>query len=146
VTWSATLKIEPETLQVNGASATGAIWMDFNGEPFPADGWNDLIVVVTGWWVGALLRLVSGERSRENVPFMDGPYSVEVSIDPSRMLRFRGLRSGRQTASCEELARDFIPALIAQSRALLYACRQQGFCSKDVEELQFQLKLLEGGA
>ena len=146
--WNSTLVIEPETLRVNEAgSATGNIWLDLNGKAFPADDWNDFIVVVTGWWVAALLRLVSGERTRENVPFMDGPYSVEVTLDPSGILRFKALRDigdrKNEIASGDEPAEDFILALISQSRALLHACRVQGFSSKDVEALQIRVDALK---
>ncbi|MCG8419070.1 MAG: hypothetical protein MJE77_14135, partial [Proteobacteria bacterium] len=35
-------------------SITGDLYFDFDGFPFPAERWNDFVVVIIAWWLAAL--------------------------------------------------------------------------------------------
>jgi hypothetical protein len=127
-------------------SATGNIWLDVGGCKFPAEGWNDFVVVVLGWWANALLRLLRSDSANETVNFMDGPYTVEVSMTSAGMLRFRALEGiGRhiEKSSGDALPIAFVESLILQSHEVISACRRQGWWSKDAEYLASSLELLQ---
>jgi hypothetical protein len=139
------LIIEVNSLKLPSAgSATGMISLAISGMKFPA-GWNDFVVVLMSWWVQALLRLVRGESSHEIVPFMDGPYAVEVEMAPAGKLSLRALQGpdrNSEVASGERNAISFIQELIAQSVQLLEACRRQNWWSNDAEILESSLEAL----
>ena len=141
------LKVDVSTVTApRDRSATGNLWLDVGGCKFPAEGWNDLVVVVLGWWVNAVLRLLSNDSSCEVVNFMDGPYTVRVSMTSAEMLEFRALAGiGRdiEKAKGEALPNAFAESLISQSHEVISACRRQGWWSRDAEDLASSLGLLQ---
>jgi hypothetical protein len=141
------LIVDTETLKFNGVGLpTGNIWLEIDGKPFPMRCWNDFIVVLLGWWTGALLKLIRGESVSEDVGFMDGPYTVEVAAISSEMFRLRALQGEDRTdeiCAGEVVAKDFIQKVILQARDVLNACQQNVYRSKDVEILEVALKNLE---
>ncbi len=123
--------------------ATAGIWLTSNGSHFPMTGWNDFIVVVLGWWVAAVLRLLQNDSASERIHFMDGPYAVEISRMSSgrfQLRMFAGPNGGREVAVGEAKAREFISELSIQSRKLLDECRLQGWWSPDADELKSRLQ------
>ena len=96
-------------------SATGNIWLVIGGCEFPALQWNDFVVVILGWWVESLLRLLRNSSTKETVNFMDGPYVVEVSRTPSGGLHLRALEGSNRSierASGEALIDDSVSHLL----------------------------------
>ena len=85
----------------------------------------------------ALLRLIRGTSAHETVPFMDGPYMVELTVISPGILGFRGIdRTGKdEDVTSEGTIAPFVLALAFQSREVLNACRQQAW-SKDAEFLE----------
>lgn len=140
------LIIEPASVVARpGKSATGNIWLKLEGCDFPARGWNDFIVVLMGWWANALLRLVRGDCTHEIIPFMDGPYAVEVIMSSPGMLRFQAVQGQDRNMAIafgEQSVDDFIKALIFQGQEVLDACRRQSWWSKDAEILETALDAL----
>jgi hypothetical protein len=131
-------------VRINGP-ATGNIWLELDSYYFPANGWNDFVVVVLGWWANALLRLIRGISTRETVHFMEGPYVVEVTLCPSGSFRFRALRDGGRNVEMgigESPAFAFIVGLVSQGREVLGACKQADWWSKDAEGLEVALESL----
>ncbi len=127
-------------------SAIGNIWLDVEGYKFPAEDWNDFVVVVLGWWANAMLRLLRNDSANETVNFMDGPYAVEVSITSAGMLRFRALEGiGRhiEKATGEAPPIAFVESLISQSREVISACRHQGWWSRDADYLVSSLESVQ---
>ena len=61
------------------SNVTGPIWLDIDGVSFPSKNWTDFPVIVLGWWLSNLRPLVEGSVDKVECPFMDGPYSLEVS-------------------------------------------------------------------
>lgn len=129
-----------------GGPATAGIWLEVDGREFPSRGWNDFAVVVLGWWVAAVLRLLDGESTRETVHFMDGPYAVEVTQPFSSRLRFRGLGGASRRDEVvvgEGRAAPFLDSLLSASRTMLDLCRAQGWWSPDAQELKDSSEALE---
>ena len=116
--------------------------MEIDKCQFPMDGWDDFVVVILGWWVVALLRLLRGDSERETVPFMEGPYAVELEITEGGILCISTMDQSKRTAeslvgSCGVL--DSIAGIISQSQAVLDACRRQSWWSTDAETLESSL-------
>lgn len=133
----------------HGESATGNIWLKLDGYHFPGSGWNDFMVVLMGWWANALLRQVRGLSTQEIIPFMDGPYAVEVTMVSPGVLRFRALQGenrNTEVAAGEGSAEAFIDSLTLQGREVLDACRRQSWWSKDADVLESALQALTKGS
>jgi hypothetical protein len=137
---------EVESVQARPTGpVTGNIWLEINGNSFPKYRWNDFVVVVLGWWASALLKLVRGSSTQEMVPFMEGPFAVELIMTPSGMLLFRALQRvdrNIEVATGEKPAASFVVAFILQSREILETCRQQECLSEDTEKLKSALDAL----
>lgn len=136
-------QVESLKTRPNG-SATGRIWLEFGGHAFPSSRWDDFVVVVLGWWVEAILRVIQKNDSVV-VNFMDGPYSVEIYRDAFNTLFFNALNSsnfngGPYVGSAD--LNSFAADLIFQSQKILTACRQQNWWSNDAEMLNINLELL----
>jgi hypothetical protein len=143
----AALIVEPNSVKTRkGGPATGNIWLEINGAGFPKQHWNDFVVVLLGWWVNALLRLIHGARASQEVHFMEGPYAVELTKAASGTLQLRAFECATPTkeiAAGEVAIGPFITGLIAQSRELLDVCRELAWWSKDADELESSLNHLE---
>ena len=125
---------------------TAGIWLVTGDTEFPMVGWSDFAVVILGWWMAALLRLLRNESRTERVHFMDGPYAVEISRTALGTLHFRmlaGRSGGHQVATGEAEIRKFICELTAQSQKLLDECKVHGWWSADADELTLHLKNLD---
>ncbi len=126
--------------------ATAGIWLTSNGSHFPMIGWNDFVVVVLGWWVAAVLRLLHNDSASERIHFMDGPYAVEISrMPPGRfqLRMFAGPNGGHEVAVGEAEVRQLVTELSVQSRKLLDQCTLRGWWSPDAEELKSQLQNMD---
>lgn len=138
---------EVSSLRVRaGGPATANMWLLMDGREFPAPHWNDFVVVVLGWWAEAILSLVRSTSSHETVPFMDGPYSVEVSKTSTGLLRFRALEGVGRTneiAVSDGQVIPFVLELISQSRNILAECKRQAWWTTDAEKLESSVAVLE---
>jgi hypothetical protein len=118
--------------------AIAGIWLVSADSAFPRVGWNDFVVVVLGWWSAAILRLLANNSGKERVPFMEGPYAVEVSKAQSGKLQLRmfaGPSGGSEVAAGEADIKLFVRELATQSRKLLDECRLREWWSRDAETL-----------
>ncbi|MBX9399963.1 hypothetical protein K4L06_01470 [Lysobacter sp. BMK333-48F3] len=126
--------------------ALGCIYISMDGTDFPSSDWSDFVVVVLRWWLRAVYNLTVGGRKREIVNFMDGPYSVEIEKEADGILRFRALTGdGRRNvfAEAEADAASFAGDLLKRAKAVLAACRESGWTSPDLDELQNSADALE---
>jgi hypothetical protein len=127
-----------------GGPANGQIWLEINHSQFPMHGWDDFVVVVMSWWAASMLRLLRGSR-KERVHFMDGPYTVEITKLHGQ-LQFRALEGAyrsKEVAVGEISAGTFIAQMNAEARAVLAACKSQGWWSNDAEQLKGSIEALE---
>jgi hypothetical protein len=102
------LSVRPE------GSAIGGIWLVTGFDEFPRCRWYDFVVVVLSWWSAAILRLLRNNSKVEHVPFMEGPYAVEVSKAQSGKLQLRmfaGPSGGREVAEGEADIKRFASVL-----------------------------------
>jgi hypothetical protein len=131
------------TLEVRPSGpATGGIWLVTESGAFPAAGWNDFIVVILSWWAGALLKTLRSNGDRVRVPFMDGPYAVDVAMSGG-MLNLRLITRDREVGTAEAALHSFVSSLTSQSRKVLHACRSLEWWSADADTLESLLTDLE---
>jgi len=131
--------VQPETLLPGSAGpATANIWLESGSIGVPAVGWNDFAIVVLGWWSDALLRLIRGVSSREEVRFMDGPYSVLLdSVGSDRWkLTYVDRTSGHRARDIGVADLGLAESITVAGRGLLEACRAQRLWSDDATRLE----------
>ncbi|MFZ6648904.1 hypothetical protein ACO0LO_24480 [Undibacterium sp. TJN25] len=58
---------------------TGGLWVSTKNKDFPAEGWNDFVVIILSWWLQELRTLSLRESNSVFLRFMDGPYHIAVS-------------------------------------------------------------------
>ncbi|WP_363798249.1 hypothetical protein ABU614_00635 [Lysobacter firmicutimachus] len=127
-------------------AARGRLHISLGGADFQSSDWSDFVVVVLGWWLRAVYNLTGGDRKREIVNFMDGPYSVEIEKEADGILRFRALTGdGRRNVVVEAVrdAASFACDLLKTTKAVVTACKENGWTSLDLDELQSAVGALE---
>lgn len=134
------LKVRPQ------GPAIAGMWFLTGHAEFPMAGWSDFVVVVLGWWLAAILRLMHNESRSERVNFMDGPYAIEVCKAQHGKLRltmFAGPSGGREVAVGEADGKHFMSDLVTQARKVLNECKLRDWWSSDAEALESHLETLE---
>ena len=120
------LVTDPATLRSSGVGpVSGELWLSVDGVPFPAAGWNDLVLVVLKAWAESLLSLRGTIDTSATVHFMEGPYVVELSNAPNGLIRSAGRRA-RPPANLER--RD--PAIDARRQRGCRGLRPAGRLSR----------------
>ena len=60
----------------------GPIWIDCpEFGPFPAEGWDDILIPILTAWIHALVSLVQENGRTATVHFMDGPFRVALKLE-----------------------------------------------------------------
>lgn len=128
--------------QSKKGSITGVVFFDFGDVLFPDDRWNDFVVVVVTWWLGALERLERGIDREVVFQFMDGPYSINLTRQDANDALLRCIEDRSHGGILHEERVD-LPTLAAQvrrlARQIVSACRRSGFESSDVDTLKRHL-------
>ena len=130
--------IDPNTLTSNDPGvATGTLWVAIGGTEFPAEGWNDFVVVILEAWASALLRLAQGASTTELVHFMDGPFELSMAATESGNIELvarerDGAERARSTVALATLAQN----LSGSAEKILGACRERSIWSVDAERLK----------
>ena len=125
---------------------TGTLYFKLGDRCFPDAAWSDFVVVVLEWWCSALQRLHQGESGPIAVPFMDGPYRVEIEALADERLDVTLARSGARHD--QEIDRSMVGrnhlthSVILAARATLRQCKQRGWTSEDIEALSDSLDAL----
>lgn len=133
--------VKPSTFEVSQSSAlTGQIWMQLGDEAFPEAGWNDLALVIVGWWCQAVSGLPAKTGSECDLRFMDGAFLVAVTRETDGRLCLTARAAGRVVTSVggctEELLRQ---QLVAAGEVVLQYCEQHSLINDDVRTLQREL-------
>ena len=133
-----------------GRSASGTVYADIcfdvDDHYFPGKNWSDFAVVISSWWCGAALRLLSGKSEHEELRFMEGPLAADVFSVGDHHWRIRCIeeRLARRVPQCEEDidAVSFVKSLLDSADVLLRMCRERKWWDKDAETLQSNVDLL----
>jgi hypothetical protein len=134
------VEIDPATIEkADSGSITGFIWLQMDDDAFPEQGWNDCVVVVLGWWTNEAAALVAGTKTRGELLFMDGPFSVAIAVQSEgwklecnrRRLNDTVLEHRATTA-----AADVAAALVRGADTVLEHCEKKAWSSSDIDDLR----------
>src|SRR4051794_37491721 len=100
--------IDPTTFRLSSLGpSTGELWVSVGDYAFPAERWNDFVVVILEAWASASLRLAKGSTAVERVHFMDGPYELEMTPRAhDASVRLRAIERRRIERACTTIDRS----------------------------------------
>jgi hypothetical protein len=137
------LVVDTSTLhRSDHGNVTCIVYFEIDGEPCPDRAWDDFAVTVLGWWCAAAARMARGFSRRERLAFMDGPWRLELDIEPDGSLRGRGMRDSRVrtfgSGDTTELAQSILTGATRVARAI----RREGWESAELEGLEDGIETL----
>jgi hypothetical protein len=115
-------------------SITGPVFLRFEGGAYPGEGWNDFPVVILGWWLEGIARLITGESESFSGRFMDGPYEFTVRrlTTQKAEISWRSSHAPPRTIDVPVL----LQSMAAAGASVVLTCRTNGWQSADVETLE----------
>ena len=129
---------------------TGEVYFAVSSENFffPEENWNDFIVIVLTWWHHSLIRIKHSQpKITEELIFMDGSFSVEVTKinDELAALAFihEKLSSTEIEHTCTVNISQMIESLLQSTNELLKVIHQNHWQSEEIEELEKVYEILK---
>ena len=119
----------------NRGAITGGLHCDLDGTSFPDAQWNDLVVVVLGWWIRVLISTVQDEAIFR---FMDGPFWIRLNPSLENLSSEVSLEAGDNNGSIQfgSAAREEIGVQLAlAAEKVLGKCAEHQWKSDDVDVL-----------
>jgi hypothetical protein len=133
-----------------GRSQAGLVWarlyLDFGDRAFPDPQWTDFVVVVLTWWVNALTALLRGTSQRQEVMFMEGPFTVVIDVTASGAWRLTCVERGLRRVTREQGAiepKELLSSAASCADMALALCQANGWWSSDAEALESGLRELK---
>jgi hypothetical protein len=128
---------EPSSLTRSAmGSITGQIFLRGSAASFPEEGWSDFPVVILGWWIQGLGALANRKTGTFQGMFMDGPYAFVVQRFPGRSDEISWGRTGAESPVGIVDAGAMLASAVAAARAVVTACRVQGWAGPDLDSLE----------
>lgn len=127
--------VSPLAAAVLPRPGPGVLYLELDGDFFPAKNWSDRVLPVLGWWMENALALSYPGASIRNV-FMDGPYvftTTRVSEEDQLVVSLYG-RSGEPLGDRSIQYSRYLASLRGAAKTVLQQARQLGF--KDSEDLR----------
>jgi hypothetical protein len=125
-----------------GQAGSGLVWAEItlqvDGEYFPDPEWTDFIVVVLGWWCGALVEILRGAQGPIDVHFMEGPYLAELRQLSGQSLRLTLVEDAVTRRVVREDDVDLAPlvqSVLSAADQILTECEQREWWSADETNL-----------
>ena len=118
----------------------GKIWHEFDGQQFPAWGWNDMVVP----YLTALAQGVrdASDGRRAQVMFFDGPFWIRIQ-GVANALELEPGGGGSDVPSCVTDRVSLSSAVLDAGRLVVEACECKGWGEDDdVRRLRSALQLL----
>lgn len=114
---------------------------------FPSADWNDFVVVVLGWWCRACHELIGTDNGPLEVPFMDGPYRVQMQRHEKQSIDLR-LIENRSSGSvvrhhAQVSAHVLLESAVAAAAMTVSQCQARQWSSRDIDELADAVKSLK---
>ena len=136
---------DPATLRPGRLGpATGTLSIAIDGVEFPAQGWNDFILVILETWATALVRLLQGTSTTEVIHFMEGPFELTMAMISSDRIELVGRERGHaERAHVTVALATLVRSLYDNAEKVLDACREKAIWSVDAERLESAVLLLE---
>jgi len=128
-----------------GGSIAGVVFFRFGTTCFPGDGWNDLVVVIAGWWLQAIERLTRDSATECELRFIDGPAWITISMVGAGRVLIKCVEDRfykeppRIVYEQEMLLNELIAEVIRFACRVVAVCSSRGFESKDLRFLHARL-------
>src|SRR5262245_29261725 len=131
------VRVRGESFVMNRVgSITGEIWVSIADYEFPGPGWHDFPVVILGWWLDGIEKLLRGRADKAVCSFMDGDYSFDLVPLDQQALRVhlyrdsfaRGNCMREATAEVNSVSRTILDA----ARTVLEVCVSRRWSGRDV--------------
>lgn len=125
---------------------SGPVWLKGDQKEFPTQGWNDFPVIILGWWLEEIERLVEMKGGKAECSFMDGPYKFEVDAGPgSWFITFiTRRRNGVERLPQKEVSpKVVVSEILKASRIVADVCRERGWESRDLTILESHIKRVD---
>jgi hypothetical protein len=135
---------DPSTLSMSShGSITGVIAIRTENTFFPEARWRDFPVVILGWWLAPVSRIVAGTSRVWECRFMDGPLSLHLEQQNSDAWTLQGRHSGHTEVTATISCRAFIHSLLEAAQHLAQECRQRGWTNRDIETLESEIRRIK---
>ncbi len=128
-------------------SKHGAIWGTVyfqigENQFFPGQGWTDLVAAFVGAWVEGLVRVAEGISKQERVPFFDGPFAVDISLQEKGFVNLNFVRDEKSLISKTVEIKHLLVHGQSVARELLSKCQLRQWSNRDTETLDRIVKLM----
>jgi hypothetical protein len=130
------LEVADESLQWNGRSVVGEIYIRDGGFAFPEVGWNDDILVMLCWWLAELMSLASKSKNCVELRFMDGPLWVEIGRVGSSEFLFMFFSHDKVVKKiCQSSLQEFFDSIVSSAARVNRLCSDSAWVSPDTKRL-----------
>lgn len=133
-----------------GRTHAGLVWtgicLRLGRVYFPAREWTDFSVVVLAWWAQALAKLVGGTAERQEIRFMEGPFSVEIRTTGPDRWRVTCIEKALRSVVRVEADVDptgLVGSVLRSGEELLELCRAEDWWSSDTVALEADIETLK---
>jgi hypothetical protein len=125
-----------------GNTITGQIYWQFKKQFFPEENWDDLVSVLLGWWMPALIRLIRQETDFERFYYMDGPCWLDIKTVKNEFCVecYNEIFSKSPVIECRVNSRVMTRKLLLVSTRFVSACKS--VFQKTTNQLQKNKKKL----
>jgi hypothetical protein len=131
-----------------GRSAGGVVYaklyLEVDGLSFPHPNWTDFAVVVLSWWCKGAASLLEKATSVD-IRFMEGPFLVRIRVVDSNVWEVSLIESSLKRRIHYVAAVNpacLLDSIVAASEQAILLCENNGWWSKDTDDLQNSLAYL----
>lgn len=135
------LVIKTATLErYKGGSITGIIYFDFGYKKFPEIGWYDFVVVILGWWLEGVKKILKSFSEKEELDFMDGPLLVNLikKNDEICLLECIHRRKNKERLEHSQTVNitNLLSTILSGAKDVLKICQEKRWSSDDIDILK----------
>lgn len=135
------LVIKTETLErYKSGSITGIIYFDFGDKKFPELGWYDFVVVILGWWLEGVKKILKNFSENEELDFMDGPLHLNLIKRSDEIYLLECIHSRKNEERLEHSQtvdiNNLLSTILRGSKDVLKICKEKNWSSNDIDILK----------
>lgn len=125
----------------DGDGVTGIVYWNCGNGTFPDPKWNDFVLVLACWWLGALDELEVG-ATHSQLMFMDGPFRIDCHCEVGDVVceAVDGRRGSKIVSTWRLPIQEFAKTIRQFSSQVLNYCDQAGIRGDDVNNLRRRLQ------
>jgi hypothetical protein len=111
--------------------------------PFPHPDWDDFVLPILSGWLERVRGLLTGENKVALLRFMDGPYSIRLTVKDGQTVEFATLINEREvdgkTVKGNVLLSDFARQLLEAAGNLMGTLEKSGVQDDDTTALRDEM-------